>query len=120
MNPYFKVDPPLSNETRDKIFKSFIEDPVTHTPRSLAVAYGIAIARIRAILRLKALEAKLFSEGAPSQVNLAKNMDILLQARKISPVAGGGTVSEPLRPMENSSQKSFFALVNETGLDLAG
>jgi hypothetical protein len=116
MNPYFKVEPPLSNETRDTMFRSFIADPVKHTPRALAVAYGIAIARVRAVLRLKALEAKLFSEGKPSQTNLAKNMDILLQSRKVVPVAAGARESEPLRPLENSSQKSFFVLVNETGM----
>jgi hypothetical protein len=56
MNPFFKPDPPLSNETRNEIYKLYKKDAVTYTPRKLGETFKISIARITAILRMKTLE----------------------------------------------------------------
>lgn len=116
MNPYFKVEPPLSDSTRNSIFSLFSSDPEKHTPRSLATSYGISIARVTAIIRLKALEAKNRMDGVPVQDALASNMDALLLARSIEKDDISGQPVEPLRPKETRNQKTFFAMVNETGI----
>lgn len=132
LNRYFKPDPPLANETRDRIFREYLEDPGKNTPRTLAVSYGLSIARINAILRLKSLERKLVMGGKPVQTDLAAKMDTLLLSRELTPFHEIGEQSlgsdssspkrsapspiEPLRPLETSRQTSFFAMVNETGI----
>jgi Eukaryotic mitochondrial regulator protein len=59
MNPYFKPIPPVSDATRTAVFDQYKEDPAKWTPRALAEQYGLSIVRIEAILRLKALQAKM-------------------------------------------------------------
>ena len=56
------VTPPLSDETRQTIYKLFKADPTKWTPRALSDQFGISIARTEAILRLKSLQQKMIDE----------------------------------------------------------
>lgn len=47
----------MSNALRGVIFESYRQDPTTNTARAISGRYGISIARVEAIIRLKTLEA---------------------------------------------------------------
>lgn len=56
MNPSFKPAPPISDKTREEIYKRYMSNPEKYNIRVLSGAYGISFKRIDAILRLKGLE----------------------------------------------------------------
>ncbi|KAI8848256.1 hypothetical protein BC829DRAFT_490168 [Chytridium lagenaria] len=58
--------------------KYFTHNPTTETPLKLANDYSLSIARVNAILRLKAFERKQIKEGDDIQVHLSRGMERLL------------------------------------------
>ena len=56
LNPTFNPPAPLSDSVRAAIFNAHIKDPAKNNLRHLSTTYNVAIDRIRAILKLKALE----------------------------------------------------------------
>jgi hypothetical protein len=56
MNPFFQPKAPISDSTRTEIYKLYLKDPESWTPRALAEHFGISIIRTEAVLRLKSLE----------------------------------------------------------------
>ncbi|KAI9505797.1 eukaryotic mitochondrial regulator protein-domain-containing protein [Coemansia spiralis] len=56
LNPWFRVRPPLSDQTKEQIYKAYLSDPVKNTPRVLGDKFLVSIKRVEAILKLKAIE----------------------------------------------------------------
>ncbi|EGF77304.1 expressed protein [Batrachochytrium dendrobatidis JAM81] len=114
MNPYFKPDPPLSDKTRKAIYALFLEDQAYWTPRRLAEQFGIAIVRVQAILRLKALEGKLQKEGSPPQIEFTNGMERLLGSRTIEYKKDHPSkLSEPLKYNFGGSMSQYIRLLDE-------
>ncbi|KAJ3095176.1 hypothetical protein HDU97_007213 [Phlyctochytrium planicorne] len=78
MNKYFVPITPLNDGLREEIYQRFKKDSKGESPLKLAQEYGLSIARVNAILRLKALEKKNAREDVPIQVHLTKGMERLL------------------------------------------
>ncbi|KAJ3168311.1 hypothetical protein HDU88_001751 [Geranomyces variabilis] len=113
MNPYFKPLPPLSDETRASIFRLYLEDPQQWTPRALAEHFGLAIVRVQAILRLKALAQKMEAEGKPLQTGLVKGMEGMLHAKTLKPDEKKSRAREQLRLTPAKRLQPFFRMMNE-------
>lgn len=56
MNDTFKPPPPISDKSKDEIYKLYIQNPRKFNIRVLSGAYGISLKRVDAILRLKGME----------------------------------------------------------------
>ncbi|KAF9977391.1 hypothetical protein BGZ73_006138 [Actinomortierella ambigua] len=82
MNPLFKPAPPISNSTKDEIYKLHRSDTNKWTPRQLGSKYNISIKRVEAILRLKHLEQEMVKEGFIPQTKFTQGMEQLLGVRK--------------------------------------
>lgn len=54
MNPFFKPQPPLSDNTKEEIWLKFTQEG--QTPRKIGTDYGVSLKRVEAILKLKKLE----------------------------------------------------------------
>jgi len=78
MNPLFKPVLPLSNVVREKIFQQYASDPDIWTVRKLAAEYSISLRRVDAILKLKAQEKQMESQGIPLQTKYLKGMETLI------------------------------------------
>ncbi|KAG0042577.1 hypothetical protein BGZ83_000297 [Gryganskiella cystojenkinii] len=92
MNPLFKPSPPISNATKEEIYKLHMSDSSKHTPRQLGSKYSISIKRVEAILRLKHLEKELISEGFIPQEKFTRGMEQLMGVKDQRSV----TIVEPL------------------------
>lgn len=62
-NTEFKPQPPLANNVKDQIFSTWRSDASKWTPRQLSLRYKISIERVKAVIRMKSLQAKMVSEG---------------------------------------------------------
>ena len=56
LNTTFKPPAPISDELKDIIYATYMQNPVEYGVRQLAALYGLSIKRVDAILRLKGLE----------------------------------------------------------------
>ena len=56
MNPSFKPPPPISDATKNEIYRRFMSNPSQHNIHELSSQYHISLKRVDAILRLKGLE----------------------------------------------------------------
>ncbi|KAI9330941.1 eukaryotic mitochondrial regulator protein-domain-containing protein [Obelidium mucronatum] len=109
MNPLFKPVPPLADATRQEIYELYKSDPETQSPLKLATRFGVSIARIQAILRLKALEAKMQKEDKPIQAQLTYHMEKML---RVDPT-GKKNIKEPLRILPSERLKPLFQFIDE-------
>ncbi|KAJ3332057.1 hypothetical protein HDU76_001450 [Blyttiomyces sp. JEL0837] len=107
MNPLYVAMPPLADSVKDRIFLQHQQSPDTETPIKLAKQYGISIARVQAILRLKALAKDMKEKKMPVQVHLSREMEKLLQATKKP------KIPEPLRALPTERLKPLFDIVDE-------
>ncbi|KAJ3377944.1 hypothetical protein HDU92_007796 [Lobulomyces angularis] len=114
-NPFYKPIPPLSNETRNKIYELYVENPVVYTTRKLGELFGISIIRVSAILRLKALEAEYAEKEITIQNRFSEHMDNLLLAETVNVDAkrSNATKRENLRPVIEDNLNPFFKLIEE-------
>ncbi|KAI0673723.1 eukaryotic mitochondrial regulator protein-domain-containing protein [Trametes maxima] len=85
LNPTFKPPTPISDAARTAIWNDYMLDPVKSNVRVLAQRYGLSIARVDAILRLKGLEAHwkkvtltLSSQNKQLQTGFLKGMEYAL------------------------------------------
>ncbi|PVZ99940.1 hypothetical protein BB558_004022 [Smittium angustum] len=78
LNPYFRPKPPLADTIKSKIYKDYIANPTSNTPRFLGSKYGISIKRVEAILKLKAIEAQLEDSGKVIQKKFTAGMEDIL------------------------------------------
>lgn len=62
MNPLFKPVLPLSDAVREKIFQQYVSEPEKWTVRKLATEHNLSLARVDAILKLKAQEKQMMGE----------------------------------------------------------
>ncbi|KAG0260680.1 hypothetical protein BGZ95_004385, partial [Linnemannia exigua] len=92
MNPLFKPTPPISNATKEEIYKLHRSDSTKHTPRQLGTTYNISIKRVEAILRMKHLEKEMIAEGFVAQENFTKGMEQLMGVKAVRSEA----ITEPL------------------------
>ncbi|KAF9900676.1 hypothetical protein EC991_007038 [Linnemannia zychae] len=92
MNPLFKPTPPISNATKEEIYKLHRSDSTKHTPRQLGTTYNISIKRVEAILRMKHLEKEMVAEGFVIQENFTKGMEQLMGVKAVRSEA----ITEPL------------------------
>ncbi|KAI8930221.1 eukaryotic mitochondrial regulator protein-domain-containing protein [Entophlyctis helioformis] len=114
MNRYFKPAPPLDDKTRRTIYDLFRKDEYFWTPRRLGEQFGLSIARVQAILRLKALEDKFKQEGKAVQTSLSEGMEKMLGSRSIEYNENSpAPKSEPLRYTFGGSMTPFIRLLDE-------
>ncbi|CAO3670041.1 unnamed protein product [Umbelopsis ramanniana] len=78
MNPLFKPVLPLSDAVREKIFQQYVSEPEKWTVRKLATEHNLSLARVDAILKLKAQEKQMMGEGIPLQTKFLKGMEKLI------------------------------------------
>ncbi|KAJ3064502.1 hypothetical protein HDU98_012097 [Podochytrium sp. JEL0797] len=109
MNPLFKPQPPLSDKTRQEIFDAYMKDPENESPLKLATKHSISIARVQAILRLKALQKQMEHDNQPIQVQLTHHMESLL---RVDPAAQK-RITEPLRILPSERLKPLFQFIDE-------
>ena len=112
LNPTYKPIPPISNKTRSDIYEFYLKDKSHWTPRRLATSFGISIIRVQAILRLKALEQKMKSDGKPIQKQLTKGMESLLKAVTVH--QDNPNPKEPLRYEYGSAYHPLFTFPDES------
>jgi hypothetical protein len=55
-NPTFKPPPPLSDALKTMLYALYLTDPSVWNIRKLGEKFGISVARVEAVLRLKELE----------------------------------------------------------------
>ncbi|KAF8986241.1 hypothetical protein BGZ46_007772 [Entomortierella lignicola] len=109
MNPLFKPTPPLSNHTKEEIYKLHLADTTKWTPRQLGMKYNISIKRVEAILRLKHLEKEMISEGFVAQENFTKGMEQLMGVKNVRSEA----ITEPLTDILPQVGSPKFEAVDE-------
>lgn len=107
LNPYFIPLAPISEKIRSAIFAKFEKNPSVQTPLKLAKDYKLSLARIQAILRLKALEKKMKESGQQIQENLTYNMEKMLICPTLSPIV------EPVHIIQAEQTKPLFQFIEE-------
>lgn len=88
LNPSFRPPTPLSHNQKEKIYKEFIaslksdsqknaDEPKSETyhARKLALKYNLSLDRIKAIVRLKALEYNTAASGTELQMKFLNGME---------------------------------------------
>ncbi|KAI8621285.1 eukaryotic mitochondrial regulator protein-domain-containing protein [Chytriomyces sp. MP71] len=117
--PSLQTAASLSDALRNEIFEVYTSNPDVESPLKRAQIYGISVARVEAILRLKALQRNMEKNNTPIQVHLTYNMEKLL---KVDP-SGKRRIYEPLRYNSSERLKPLFSFVGEqeaiTPLDAA-
>lgn len=79
LNPQFYVQPPLTDYTREEIFREYKQNPNPLTIREISKKYAISMKRVEAVLRLKYHEKYLVEkEGFVLQRKYNKAMQRLL------------------------------------------
>ncbi|KAF9578749.1 hypothetical protein BGW38_005302 [Lunasporangiospora selenospora] len=109
MNPLFKPTPPLSNMTKDEIYKLHMSDTSKWTPRQLGTKFNISIKRVEAVLRLKHLEQEMIANGFVAQENFTKGMEQLMGVKHRRTAEMG----EPLTDILPQVGSPKFATVDE-------
>ncbi|KAF9932533.1 hypothetical protein FBU30_007972 [Linnemannia zychae] len=83
MNPLFKPTPPISDATKEEIYRLHRSDTSKHTPRQLGTTYNISIKRVEAILRMKHLEKEMIADGFVAQEKFTKGMEQLMGVKPV-------------------------------------
>lgn len=78
-NPSFIPHTPITDVLRNKIYMLNHEKPDHWTPRKLSAQFKVSIPRIKAIIKMKAIEAKMIAEGklTPDEGHVKKIEEIL-------------------------------------------
>ncbi|KAG0165255.1 hypothetical protein DFQ28_009032 [Apophysomyces sp. BC1034] len=106
-NPLFRPRPPLSDESRQKIYDAYKANPEISV-RQLASKFYLSLKRVEAILKLKAAEEEMMANGFVLQKKFAKGMEELMGCE--SKVI---TVQEPLVDIFPSVNKPKFQRMEE-------
>ncbi|KAL5519171.1 hypothetical protein ACEPAH_854 [Sanghuangporus vaninii] len=83
LNPSFKPPPPISDKTKEAIYERYMSNPKMYNVRVLAVAYGISMKRVDAILRLKGME-KDWLKGKQLQTGFLAGMERMLNTTELA------------------------------------
>jgi len=83
-NPSFKPPPPLSDALKTMLYALYLSDPSTYNVRKLSEKFGISVARVESVLRLKELEESWRKEGQELQTGFLAGMERHLLARQPS------------------------------------
>lgn len=88
LNPSFRPPTPLSHNQKEKIYKEFIASlksqsqkngnetkSETYHARKVALKYNISLDRVRAVIRLKALEYNIAAAGTQLQMKFLNGME---------------------------------------------
>lgn len=119
MNPSFNPQPPLADEIKTRIYNSYYHnitdnkkaDSDSVVIREVSSKYGVAMDRVRAIVRLKELEGAWKAEKRTLQTGLLKGMESHLGVKQV-PEKWKGT-EDPDRPVEQrSTGKTVFEMVD--------
>ncbi len=115
LNPFFRPNLPISNKTKNDIHALYTENPKEKTPEVLADLYGLSVVRVKAILRLKALERQYSKLDIPIQENLARKMDFLMGSVELTAKANRVAIEryEPLKPILSERLKPYFTMLEE-------
>ncbi|KAI9327419.1 eukaryotic mitochondrial regulator protein-domain-containing protein [Zopfochytrium polystomum] len=107
MNRFYVPIAPVRDETRTTIYERYMSDPKTQTPLKLAKEHKLSIARVQAILRLKALEASMRDAGKEVQEQLNEGMERMLITSSVQ------RMNEPLHVTPAERMKPLFQLLDE-------
>ncbi|KAJ2783812.1 hypothetical protein H4R18_001487 [Coemansia javaensis] len=76
LNRAFRPRAPLSDATREAIYRDYLADPERATPRVLGEKYSVAIKRVEAVIKLKAIEHHMVAhDGFRAQTKLTAGME---------------------------------------------
>ncbi|CAG8582008.1 14394_t:CDS:2 [Acaulospora colombiana] len=95
MNPYFKAQPPLSDNFKEMVWSMFVQGNNT---REIGTKMGISLKRVEAILKLKKLERDMIAQGMTIQKNFTTHMEKMLGARSILSEKPSDTYPQVGRP----------------------
>lgn len=79
LNPSFKPNPPLADEIKTKIYNAYVHNILikdatdSQVVRAVSSKFGVAMDRVRAIIRLKELE-----KSWKSQVSRSRSVTIVV------------------------------------------
>ncbi|KIY50679.1 hypothetical protein FISHEDRAFT_39276 [Fistulina hepatica ATCC 64428] len=90
LNKSFNPPSPISSDLRQVMYNNFMLDPEKHNARALSQRYNISVARVDAILRLKAMEAE-WKKGKPLQTGFQFGMEYILGVNPAEVRRGLGT-----------------------------
>jgi hypothetical protein len=132
LNPSFKPPTPISHVQKERIYKAFVAaakekegeqdgeaKSETYYARQLALQFGLSIDRIKAIVRLKALEKNLSASGKELQMQFLNGME---QALGVS-TGVNLTIKEPLDIAQETGQqygvakKTQYIMLDEENLE---
>ncbi|GAA5838281.1 hypothetical protein JCM3766R1_005508 [Sporobolomyces carnicolor] len=117
LNPSFKPNPPLADEIKTKIYNAYVHNILiknatdSQVVRAVSSKYGVAMDRVRAIIRLKELEKSWKSEGRTLQTELLKGMESHLGVRQPGENWRGFESPDPVEPTL-ASKKTVFEMVD--------
>ncbi|GAA5898697.1 mitochondrial 37S ribosomal protein mS45 MRPS35 [Sporobolomyces salmoneus] len=117
LNPSFNPNPPLADETKTKIYNAYVHNILiknatdSQVVRAVSSKFGVAMDRVRAIIRLKELEKSWKSEGRTLQTELLKGMESHLGVRQPGENWRGFESPDPIEPTL-ASKKTVFEMVD--------
>ncbi|KAI0756302.1 eukaryotic mitochondrial regulator protein-domain-containing protein [Daedaleopsis nitida] len=92
LNPSFKPPAPISDAIRTAIWNEYNDNPTKADVRTLAQRYGLSIARVDAILRLKGLEEHWRKQKKQLQTGFLKGMEFSLGVSEKKPLSAQTSV----------------------------
>ncbi|BGP54226.1 hypothetical protein JCM8202_001359 [Rhodotorula sphaerocarpa] len=118
LNPTFNPLPPLADLTKTRIYNAYLHNILqkdatdSQVVRAVSTKFGVAMDRVRAIVRLKELERRFRSEGRPLQTELLKGMESHLGVKQPAHESWRGIEEpEPAIP-KLASTKTVFEMVD--------
>ncbi|GAA5936150.1 mitochondrial 37S ribosomal protein mS45 MRPS35 [Sporobolomyces koalae] len=117
LNPTFNPSPPLADEIKIKIYNAYVHNILikdatdSQVVRAVSSKFGVAMDRVRAIIRLKELEKSWKSEGRTLQTELLKGMESHLGVRQPGENWRGFESPDPVEPTL-ASKKTVFEMVD--------
>ncbi|GAA5868978.1 hypothetical protein JCM3774_002438 [Rhodotorula dairenensis] len=122
LNPTFNPLPPLADVTKTRIYNAYLHNILqkdatdSQVVRAVSTKFGVAMDRVRAIVRLKELERRFKSEGRPLQTELLKGMESHLGVKQPAHDSWRGIeMPEPAVPKLASSKTVFEMVDVESG-----
>ncbi|GAA6017919.1 hypothetical protein JCM11491_001216 [Sporobolomyces phaffii] len=117
LNPSFKPNPPLADEIKTKIYNAYVHNILiknatdSQVVRAVSSKFGVAMDRVRAIIRLKELEKSWKSEGRTLQTEMLKGMESYLGVRQPGENWRGFESPDPVESTL-ASKKTVFEMVD--------
>ncbi|GAA5869414.1 hypothetical protein JCM16303_000459 [Sporobolomyces ruberrimus] len=117
LNPTFKPNPPLADAIKTKIYNAYVHNILiknatdSQVVRAVSSKFGVAMDRVRAIIRLKELEKNWKSEGRTLQTELLNGMESHLGVRQPGENWRGFETPDPIEPTL-ASKKTVFEMVD--------